>query len=227
MRFRWVLRVMLLPSSVLVLAASAHGATPPTMLPIPQSSLASGLPRFAWVTGPIGESVGMVRISRAADLSTYVGGGVRITPRLGAGFVRPSRPLGAGRWYWNAVWTTPPDIEPFEHGNTPIRSFQVPAYVARLTASYLMYGERDDMSVVGSFVTNVAALSVTCTVRHGSRVLSREVDAISFVSVGRRMNYACRTLRVPEQLDGATLRLTVTVRGGGRSASLASSLTAR
>lgn len=202
-------------------ALPATAAAEPAVTPPSSTSIRSGRPIVAFAPGPAGERVTEIvlatrtgvdaagRLDVAADAAA-----VRLQTVEGQVRIRPRSPLSAGRWHWQAWWTSVDGSG--TTGATRIRSLVVPARLGALRGAYTQMSETPAFEARGSVATNARTAVATCAVYAGRSLVTRTRVTLR-PSPTRRAAFRCRGMRVAERLDGRLATLRVVVRGGGRS----------
>jgi hypothetical protein len=217
----WKRTLFFLVVAALVWApTSAYAATPPSVSGPNRASAPGGHPSFTWRPGPAGEQVTGISIGPADAVDdrgrlASTSGGVRLEGfAADATSARSARALHAGRYFWTADWASP---DAAASGATPVAAFTVPPVMRSLRGRYVQHTANNRFSALGTFVGNAWRVRVTCSVFNGRKLVSRQ-RLTRRASLGRRTSFTCGRLRVPENLDGARIRLHVVARGANRHA---------
>lgn len=203
-------------------ALPAHAAAEPTVTAPSPESVRAARPLFTIAAGASGEQVTDIALSTRSALD---GGGrlaiagdptaVRLAIVAGQVQARPTSPLRAGRWHWQAWWTATDGTG--ATGTSAVTSFVVPAWMRRLRGAYTQMTESPAFAARGSVATNARSAVALCSVFAGRSLITRARVALR-PDPARRTGFRCRGMRVPERLDGRLLTLRVVVSGGGRRA---------
>lgn len=215
-------------ASVVALPGSA--AAEPAVTGPSTESVRIGRPLFSFSPGPAGEHVTDIALSRRSavgeDGRLVIAGdatAVRLAVMAGQVRARPTTPLRAGRWFWQAWWTTADGSG--ASGATAVGSFVVPAWMRGLRGSFSQMTESPAFAARGSVSTNARSAVALCSVFSGRTLVTRARVALR-PDPARRTGFRCRGMRVPERLDGRRLTLRVVVSGAGRRAVAATQFSA-
>ncbi len=211
--------ITLAAAALALVPASASAATAPTITG-PEGAVPGGRPQLGWTLGPAGEYVSQLVFARAGSVddsgALTTTRNVRRLGNLGSSTsatVEP--PLHAGRWYWNAAWSTATDATPAQTGWTGVASFTVPTVLRTMRGTYVQHTGNSRFEARGSFYGNPLVVRVTCSIHMGRRTIIRRRVAVRPNTSGRT-SFRCPRMWVPERHDGRPMGLRVLAVGGGR-----------
>ncbi|MCW2962255.1 MAG: hypothetical protein JWM90_2642 [Thermoleophilia bacterium] len=206
-------------AALFALPAAAQAGTAPVLNAPTPYSLQQSWPLFTWATGPAGEYVSSISVSRKGatdadgDLATTTGGSF-LYPLKGLATTKTTGKLYSGQYFYNAEWVLD---EPYERGYTPVQSFVIPTYLTKLAGTITQYSSITALSVDGSYITNAEKAVVTCRIYSGKRAIAKQVKFNTYASLTSKNRFYCSDMKVSERLDGKRLRLNVIVKAGGRT----------